>query len=298
MTTNLPLADMIQRIATTVVSNWWKAVGVSLTWAYVVQADPLRLRPVGQADTVEVTPESLVPKLYAGDRVLAVRFGSAWVVLGRTGPDKGAMFIGALVTYLDDEAPNELWRAADGSVYDPVAYPEFFAKFSNRFGGTLAAPHLPDTRNRVIVGLGTDAMFDTIGETGGEKSHTQTVQELVAHAHTDSGHSHTQAGHTHGDYGHYHGPGSLNGYYRMRSVDDSGTTYHGAVQYIFSAFDRSTENGQVVINAGTTDWGYANLASATPAINNGAAAIQDTGGGQAFNIVQWYITLPQFVKVA
>ena len=298
MSVNLPLVDMIQRIATTVVSNWWKAVGVSLTWAYVMSVDPLRLRPVGQTETVESTPESLVPKLYVGDRVLAARFGSAWAVLGRIGPDKGAIPVGGMIDYVVNAAPNEVWALTDGSVYDPIACPELFAIMGTTFGGSEAEPLLPNTANRVVVGLGTDTLFNAVGKTGGEKAHTQTVDELAPHGHVQNSHNHTQNAHGHSDLGHQHGPGNLSGYYLTRSVDDSGSSYHGATQYIFSAFDRNTESGTVIINGGATSVGWANIQASTATNNATTATNQNTGGGQAFNIVQWYITLPKLIRVA
>mgnify|MGYP001269072548 CR=1 FL=1 len=49
-------------------------------------------------------------------------------------------------------------------------------------------------QGRVLVGKSADTEFDTIGKTGGEKTHTLTIAEMPIHTHTQNAHSHTVAG--------------------------------------------------------------------------------------------------------
>lgn len=51
------------------------------------------------------------------------------------------------------------------------------------YGVTGTDPKIPNITNRGIMGLGGEAEFNAIGEIGGEKTHDQTIAELVPHAH-------------------------------------------------------------------------------------------------------------------
>jgi len=80
------------------------------------------------------------------------------------------------------------WLLADGSVYDPLAYPSLYAAIGTTYGGTSAAPKLPDLRGRVPVGRDASQLeFDTLGEGGGEKRHALTSAELPFHRHLFGG---------------------------------------------------------------------------------------------------------------
>lgn len=68
------------------------------------------------------------------------------------------------------------------------------------FGGTWSA----FAAGRVLVGINTaDASFDTVGETGGAKTHTLSVAEMPSHSHTGASHRHTIS-HTHTINNHQH----------------------------------------------------------------------------------------------
>lgn len=81
----MDVLDLIRRVATSVVQSWWRQVGVSVGWAHVTDDSPLRVRPIGQADPVDVTPEKTIGTVAIGDRVLYVRFGTTMVVVGQEG---------------------------------------------------------------------------------------------------------------------------------------------------------------------------------------------------------------------
>lgn len=51
---------------------------------------------------------------------------------------------------------------------------------------------------RVLVGIDSgQTEFDSLGETGGEKTHVLTTAELASHTHVQDSHNHTQDSHTH-----------------------------------------------------------------------------------------------------
>lgn len=57
------------------------------------------------------------------------------------------------------------------------------------FGGTWQA----FGAGRVLVGLDAgQTEFDTLGETGGAKTHTLTIAEMPSHTHVQNAHQHTQ----------------------------------------------------------------------------------------------------------
>lgn len=222
-------------------------------------------------------------------------------VVGKT---SGIIPVGAVQMYAGSAVPDG-WLMCDGASFSPTTYPKLYTTIGTTYGGTSVAPLTPNLKGRIPVGKSSETEFDTLGETGGEKAHTLTVTEMPNHDHgawtvtggVDHYHSGTTAGET---QEHTHGPGNLTGYYDMRSVDDSGTTYHGATQYIFSAFDRSSESGTVHINGGATG---GRSAQHNHTFSTGGASayahqhgITAQGGGGAHNNLQPYIVLNYIIK--
>ena len=98
--------------------------------------------------------------------------------------------IGAILPFSGDVIPNG-WLLCDGSVIEQEDYPELFEVLAGKYGIISREEiRLPDLRGKVTVGKdSTDADFDTLGNTGGEKTHNLTIDELPLDSFNSTGNS-------------------------------------------------------------------------------------------------------------
>lgn len=78
------------------------------------------------------------------------------------------------------------WLLCDGSAVSRSTYARLYAVINTSYGtgdGTTTF-NLPNLKGRVAVGRDSvQTEFDTIGETGGAKTHTLTTAEMPVHSH-------------------------------------------------------------------------------------------------------------------
>ena len=94
--------------------------------------------------------------------------------------------IGTINIYAGSIAPSG-WLLCDGSAVSRTTYSDLFDVIGTTYGegnGTTTF-NLPNLKGRIPVGLDSDdADLDALGETGGEKEHTLTINEMPQHRHS------------------------------------------------------------------------------------------------------------------
>lgn len=183
---------------------------------------------------------------------------------------------------------------------------------STIFGGTWVSWGA----GKVPVGVNaSETEFNSVEKTGGAKTHTLTTQQIPSHTHTFHGnaHSHSLNNHTHN----FSGTTSLNGRFSARFnalanantynlvaevTGTAGRDYH--VHGYYDTEDRIAKEGSnffdvLAVNdhnhtfSGTTGQANGNTGNATQTGYN-----DNTGGGQAHNNLQPYITCYMWKRTA
>jgi microcystin-dependent protein len=114
-----------------------------------------------------------------------------------TSPISFALLVptGSIMSFAGSSAPYG-WLLCDGSEISRFLYATLFNVIATNYGVGNGSTtfNVPNIKGRVPVGRDvSQSEFDTLGETGGENTHTLTTGEMPSHAHTitDPGHVHT-----------------------------------------------------------------------------------------------------------
>ena len=101
--------------------------------------------------------------------------------------------IGSVVEWFSNTIPTN-WLSCNGQAVSRTEYAELFKILGTKYGSGDGSTtfNLPNIKGKVSVGLNVDDTdFNTLGKTGGEKTHTLTIAELASHTHTFTGNPHT-----------------------------------------------------------------------------------------------------------
>lgn len=197
--------------------------------------------------------------------------------------------VGSIICFAANYAPSG-FLLCDGSEVSRSTYGQLFATIGTTYGAgdNSTTFNLPNLAGKVVVGydLG-QSEFNSLGETGGAKTHTLITDELPTHTHShtmssDGEHSHTGTVSTTGSHRHIqqdfalnfdgYGVGALRASRTRRRIGESEefTDYAG------------THNHDLTISSGGT--------------HSHSVTIGNTGSSTPHNNLQPYITLNYIIK--
>lgn len=182
---------------------------------------------------------------------------------------------GSITAYAGASAPGG-WLICNGQAIDRQIYYNLFNVIGTLYGSGDGETtfNVPNLKGRHIMGVDvSQEEFDVRGETGGEKKHLLTIDEMPSHNHNviDPGHNHGVT-----DPGHQHSYSNNSGNQAVNTL----TTQADAADQVEYGQLTSINTTGISINTNTT-----------------GITLGNTGGSQAHYVLDPYMALHYIIKV-
>lgn len=191
--------------------------------------------------------------------------------------------VGTITPLLSDAIPAG-WLKCDGSQYSEIDYPDLFSVLPAAFksGTDFVVPNLT---GRSLIG---DGGAYALGDTGGEATHSLTLDEIPAHAHDVDAHNHSIPAHGHTTNPHTHTQSSHNHTISVRenSTGFAASSTTAVSNQVGTITTRNTSSETPTINSQTVT---VNDAAATVTGSASPATAAQGGGGGHNNMPPYFV---------